>query len=379
MRRLTTALLGACLLGASAAPVIAEETSPPPWFGGRVEMVEHGFAVTIPEDWMAFDLGADVDRQLKATHARYRGLAGAERSCLSRTVSLAAAEEGLQLLAMESPTSACSVATAQSCVFYARRGEEWPLDDFVQGVHRTMTEGSSMVDVSPSTPIEIQAGPARVIRSTTQNVYDEGSWGPTTAYLVESEGDILTMVCGAPDRPDDDWLPIAESIEMLSEAEAPLITSGDLPRVLPSEVAGVPLAVERGTTLVMTEDDAHELFRRLLYDLGEGFADLRVAHARTADPSAPEQYVIEAIRVDSVSADDLMYQLLRVMRSEMGTPVTPPISEWPSLSVDARTVYWSGEAGDAATWSVMYPTGEVLFFVSGSGGVGMEEVLASLP
>jgi len=61
MRRLTIALLAACLLGTSTVPALAQETSPPPWFGGRVEMPEHGFAVTIPEDWMAFDLGADTE------------------------------------------------------------------------------------------------------------------------------------------------------------------------------------------------------------------------------------------------------------------------------------------------------------------------------
>jgi hypothetical protein len=64
MRRLTITVLAACLLGVGATPAIAQESSSPPWFGGRVEMPEHGVAITIPDDWIAFDLTADTDEQV---------------------------------------------------------------------------------------------------------------------------------------------------------------------------------------------------------------------------------------------------------------------------------------------------------------------------
>ena len=64
MRRLAATLLATCLLTASAAAAIAQEPSPPPWFGGRVEMASEGIAVTIPGDWVAIDLTADVKSQM---------------------------------------------------------------------------------------------------------------------------------------------------------------------------------------------------------------------------------------------------------------------------------------------------------------------------
>jgi hypothetical protein len=44
----------------------APSPEPPPRFGGRVEMPEHGFAVTVPDDWVALDLAVDEASRLEA-------------------------------------------------------------------------------------------------------------------------------------------------------------------------------------------------------------------------------------------------------------------------------------------------------------------------
>ena len=50
--------------------VVAQSPSPepPPWFGGRVEMPEHGVAVTFPDDLVAFDLTEDIGAQVEAAY-----------------------------------------------------------------------------------------------------------------------------------------------------------------------------------------------------------------------------------------------------------------------------------------------------------------------
>ncbi len=158
-----------------------------------------------------------------------------------------------------------------------------------------------------------------------------------------------------------------------------------LPKVsaalLPHVIGDAPLTVERSSSLVLSEEDARRLFRRLISDLGQEFSDLQVAHARTADRSVPEQYVVEAIRVDGVPPEFVMEQLVRIVRSEMGTSVTPPLSEWPTRTFGDRTVWTDDaeEADDGSTWSFMYAAGDILFIVSGSGGMAIEDVLAELP
>jgi len=75
MRRTTIVLLAA-----SAIPAMGQEPSPPPWFGGRVEMPAQGVAITFPDDWIAFDLTAGTDTQVDIAN-QVRG--DSSRSCLT--------------------------------------------------------------------------------------------------------------------------------------------------------------------------------------------------------------------------------------------------------------------------------------------------------
>ena len=66
-------LLAGLLVLALGSGVVAQgaspPASPPPWFGGHVDMPEHGFAVTLPDDWVALDPIVDLTAQLEAASA----------------------------------------------------------------------------------------------------------------------------------------------------------------------------------------------------------------------------------------------------------------------------------------------------------------------
>ena len=43
-----------------------EPASQRPWLRGRVEMLEHGFALTLPDGWVGIDMAGDIDQQITA-------------------------------------------------------------------------------------------------------------------------------------------------------------------------------------------------------------------------------------------------------------------------------------------------------------------------
>ena len=74
MREALAGLLGATSTLTLESGTLAQSPSPPPWLGGRVEMPEHGFAITLPGDWVGLDTAADALAQ-RARGIRLPGLA----------------------------------------------------------------------------------------------------------------------------------------------------------------------------------------------------------------------------------------------------------------------------------------------------------------
>lgn len=98
---------------AVATPAMPQEPSPPPWFGGRVEMPEYGFAVTVPDGWIAFDLEGRVVAQVEAVQA-HAAETPTESLVRLRSTLLAVSAVGGPLLALE-----LSDIVKQSCSFRA--------------------------------------------------------------------------------------------------------------------------------------------------------------------------------------------------------------------------------------------------------------------
>jgi hypothetical protein len=136
--------------GAASQP----EPSAPPWFGGRVEMPKNGFALTLPDGWVAFDLSGDLDRQADAASERIDagalGLSDAHRVFQSVKAMLDnAAASGLL---MADPPA------LQACVFIAY---PTPVDDFwgfAEFYYGDILDRPEATDVAPPVEVDLPAG-----------------------------------------------------------------------------------------------------------------------------------------------------------------------------------------------------------------------------
>ena len=104
MQRRFVALLSACLLTGQALAASAEEPSPPPWFGGRLET--DTFALTIPDDWVGVDVQDDLRAQAQALADRFDATTGrCGAACADAIQSwLQGEDETVRLLVQSLPT-----------------------------------------------------------------------------------------------------------------------------------------------------------------------------------------------------------------------------------------------------------------------------------
>ncbi len=183
MRRLMITLLAACLLGASAGPAMAQSPSPSPLgVGERVEVPGVGFAATFPEGWI-----------IEAS--------------------------GGQSYVVSSDRST-------RCGTFGERFDE-PIDDpaasldELAAIYPVFSDDEPMPIIDTS-EIELPAG--RAIRFIADYSLDpefdpefDGGKDATyvTTYIMVDSLRVLFLGCYAPERPDDDWLSIAETIEFL--------------------------------------------------------------------------------------------------------------------------------------------------------------------
>jgi hypothetical protein len=198
MRPLTIALLATCLLGASAVPAIAQDVSPPPWFGGRVEMPSEGIAVTIPDDWVAIDMGADVESQL----------ARVGRSDVAPETS------GAELLLLSPTGDACGLDLVKATA------AELHDPEFLGQLEASLESNPDVSDYDEPSWLELPAG--RAFAQRYRYRYPE-EWGGQTidrqAYWVAGDPYSVIITCDGIDPVATDRLSIAESFEWLRPAD----------------------------------------------------------------------------------------------------------------------------------------------------------------
>ena len=207
-------LLAGLLVVALGSGAVAQEPSPepPPWVGGRVEMPEHGFAVTLPDDWVTFAASVDVGSQLEAAS----GLMDSEvwfaddGRLLERMSALG--PQGMQVMSLHATSLAhCLFAADSTTTIAAHSLAELQYETYVDSPHAR--------DVEPLQHIDLPAGPAYRLRMSGR-ADPESDWMLTSTYVLDRIDGLLIAVCGNyDDHPDDDWLSIAESIEFLSPEE----------------------------------------------------------------------------------------------------------------------------------------------------------------
>ena len=205
-------LLAGLLVLALGSGVVAQEPSPepPPWFGGRVEMPEHGFAVTGPDHWVAFDATGDVDEQVR-TAVTMLDLELFEASAQSIAESLrSAGQSGSQLVFMD-PTR------DTSCQFAV-----WPadqmgdLDQVAAMMHAAVSTDDTVTDLQLPAEVALAAGAGRLITWRSIGEVEDATYIAT--YMGKGVMAFM-VVCVGEERAEDDWLSIAETFEFLPAEE----------------------------------------------------------------------------------------------------------------------------------------------------------------
>jgi len=184
---------------------------PPPWFGGRVEMPEYGFAVTVPDGWVAFDMTGDVESQAWTLAAVLDTDASAD------VVGLVTEEfsgiAGAQLGLLED-------SLVSACGFGVFSGPEMELSALADLLSSSLSADDSVANLERPMAIEFSAGPGFLIGASFAEPDDPGDHGPVALYVVErAAGSFLMVTCAGNERPKDDWLSIASSFEWLPAEE----------------------------------------------------------------------------------------------------------------------------------------------------------------
>jgi hypothetical protein len=263
-------LLVPMLILALGSGVVAQSPSPPPWFGGRVEMPEHGFAVTLPDDWVGFDPAADALSQRDAASGFLDPAVWPEDDAawIDGFADTVAAGHGL-FFGQATSRSSCGLSAWISdmpTVEVADSDFQWYADD------------PDARDVEPPQLIDHPAGPAYLIRMARRNPPGWGEWRPTSHYVLVADGVILRAHCFTDGvRPEDDWLSIVETIEFLpaEEPSPPPWLGGrvEMPEhgfavTLPDDWIGVDTAADAVSQAKVIRD----VFDPAFYDIDAGEA-----------------------------------------------------------------------------------------------------------
>jgi len=200
--------------------VVAQPPSPspepPPWFGGRVEMPEHGFAVTVPDGWVAFDLAGDIADQLDAVDlVLFSDLVPQDHMEEANVWASTGAQMVLQ-----------REAGLEICYLFSRRLVNQTIEGMVSGMFEWAVRDTAHRDVESPEFIDLPVGETYLIRQEAQvepflPEQSADPWTPSSWYLIGSADDrYIFLDCnGGYGRPDDDWLPIVETIEFLPAEE----------------------------------------------------------------------------------------------------------------------------------------------------------------
>jgi len=172
----------------TVGPATTPESVAPPSFGQRVEVPEAGFAVTFPVDW---EVSIDTS-DLPGEGGNFAVVSGREAA------SDVTCEVYVYGPCTGSPFGDCAAALDEVA---ARKLAYFDGD-----------ESSSRTD--ESTAMDLPAG--YTVRVDTEWI-DEGLFG--SSYLLTDGKVFDSLLCSGSERPDDDWLSIAETFEFLPAEE----------------------------------------------------------------------------------------------------------------------------------------------------------------
>ncbi len=208
------------LVLALGSGVVAQEpsTEPPPWFGGRVELPQHGYAFTLPEEWVAFDLGGDIDAQVHALESRLIGWPASMFPYTRDEWLPAQTAAGGQLAAVELTSYQDVLADPASCMFVGWT-DAMPLEDLADALFTSVLANFEATEIEPPTPVALPVGAGWRFVHRWHEPDHPNNESVSVHYVVAGDVVSLAFNCTANARPEDDWLSIAETVEFLPAEE----------------------------------------------------------------------------------------------------------------------------------------------------------------
>ena len=199
-------LLAAMLTLVLGSGTVAQEPSPepPPWFGGRVEMPEHGFAVMVPDGWLAFDLAGDVEEQARAATAAI--YPDASEAAIESSAGYVRSLQDRGQLAVLDPSA------FSNCTLLVGPAVGRDLESLASGMYDFVSNDERVLHAEPPQAMTLPAGLARLVTHG-------GEAYESAAYMGEGARKAFMVECRAAERPEDDWLSIVETLEWLPASE----------------------------------------------------------------------------------------------------------------------------------------------------------------
>jgi hypothetical protein len=323
------ALLGMCVLLAGTTAASAQEHTPPPWFGGRVEMPD--FALTMPDDWVAFDVDRDLDAQAES-FARLVNEASGGCDTLSCEADvkqeLQDEEETVRVMAFHVPDDWASgpADDVDECRVHGPGSVGSDRFGELAGILHDVFEQSDTVD-SVELPRALSGNDGSDYQFDFSALEGEVVG---TVHVIGGDGKFAWISCEGEALPADRWRSIVETFEFLPADEPATVSAvPDLQATLPIWVDGRPLLSysERGLDylrnwsrssdemLLKAEKDPQAFEERL--PTGVVLDDIHFANAGRASVDDPP-YFVTAFRMRGIPAHTLPLEMV-VAHPEAGT------------------------------------------------------------
>jgi hypothetical protein len=212
MRRLAAVLVSGALGIVLTAPVMAQETSsgPPWWPGDRAELAEHEFALLIPDGWVAFDVTAGLQGQVRSVASAI----GMGDDAMERyTQALRRARDRGALLVLTTDDA--------NCEFRVDPAPGLGYSEALAGFrYQDLSDDDDIRSVDQPRAVTLPSGPASVLSWTMDGANPEVSLylGQHDDALGQGDDLAYEIKCSGQSRPEDDWLSVAEGFQWLSAA-----------------------------------------------------------------------------------------------------------------------------------------------------------------
>ena len=328
LRRFAIALLAVCLL-----PVgVATSTAQPPLLtadpgGHRVEVPEAGLALTVPEGWLVWVPMQELDAPELPAHS------------------------SLWQVLMASNTHEYPEAGAGGCQIVLVRVDDPDAGTVaLEDVARWGNPFGNDPGFGESTTTEVMLPAGTSSRLDVVEHAEDGDWYGATYDLAAPNGIVWLICIGFGERPDDDWLSIARTLEFIPlsvpaiepitiEAWQPpeVVPSSaspddDLAALFPAWVNGRPPEVQSWSweEWVARQDpgsrDTASAMEAFVASRGKTLEDLEVS-TTLLEPRPGNYATIAAVRLRGVDAGELFEPVIELM---LGT-IEHPDMEWRSV------------------------------------------------